>query len=45
MIKYQRVNLILSPRIGVSEAYNALGFCIFSWVTMTGSKHFPFSSL
>lgn len=29
----------------MSQAYNALGFCIFSWVTMTGSKFFPFSSL
>lgn len=46
MIKYQRVNLLLSLRIWVHEAYNALGFCIFSWVTMTrGSNFFPFSSL
>lgn len=34
MIKYQRVNLVLSVRIRVNEACNALGFCIFSRVTM-----------
>lgn len=46
MIEYQRVNLLLRLRIWVHEAYNALGFCIFSWVTMTrGSNFFSFSSL